>query len=180
MIPHAPLRPDQSARVENDKGPQAWKLTTPWNSMVRVKGLEPSWGCPHTDLNRTRLPIPPHPHCRSSLTKASTDINRLQSPLQGQIGFLSLCTKERCGPHARTTEATRRAKFRPGGAYTSLEASEAERDKMLAYTAPEMLCHTLNTAPGTAASGIVAKWTVAREVARPEFCMPTSMDKVRR
>ena len=30
--------------------------------MVRVKGLEPSWGYPHTDLNRTRLPIPPHPH----------------------------------------------------------------------------------------------------------------------
>ena len=30
--------------------------------MVRAKGLEPSWGCPHTDLNRTRLPIPPHPH----------------------------------------------------------------------------------------------------------------------
>ena len=29
--------------------------------MVRAKGLEPSWGCPHTDLNRTRLPIPPHP-----------------------------------------------------------------------------------------------------------------------
>ena len=33
--------------------------------MVRVKGLEPSWGYPHTDLNRTRLPIPPHP--RASL-----------------------------------------------------------------------------------------------------------------
>ena len=30
--------------------------------MVRAKGLEPSWGCPHTDLNRTRLPIPPRPH----------------------------------------------------------------------------------------------------------------------
>ena len=29
--------------------------------VVRVKGLEPSRGCPHTDLNRTRLPIPPHP-----------------------------------------------------------------------------------------------------------------------
>ena len=29
--------------------------------MVRAKGLEPSWGCPHTDLNRTRLPIPPFP-----------------------------------------------------------------------------------------------------------------------
>ena len=30
--------------------------------MVRAKGLEPSWGCPHTDLNRTRLPIPPFLH----------------------------------------------------------------------------------------------------------------------
>ena len=30
--------------------------------VVRVKGLEPPWGKPHTDLNRTRLPIPPHPH----------------------------------------------------------------------------------------------------------------------
>ena len=30
--------------------------------MVRVKGLEPSWAEAHTDLNRTRLPIPPHPH----------------------------------------------------------------------------------------------------------------------
>ena len=30
--------------------------------VVRVKGLEPPWGEPHTDLNRTRLPIPPHPH----------------------------------------------------------------------------------------------------------------------
>ena len=29
--------------------------------MVRARGLEPPWGCPHTDLNRTRLPIPPRP-----------------------------------------------------------------------------------------------------------------------
>ena len=50
---------------------------------------------------------------------------------------------------------------------------------MFAYTAPEMLCHTLNTAPGTAASGMAAKCTVASEVARPEFYMPTSMDSVR-
>ena len=33
----------------------------PLKFMVRAKGLEPSWGCPHTDLNRTRLPIPPRP-----------------------------------------------------------------------------------------------------------------------
>ena len=50
---------------------------------------------------------------------------------------------------------------------------------MFAYTAPEMLCHTLNTAPGTAASGMLAKCTVASELASPEFCMPTSMDSVR-
>ena len=31
------------------------------SSMVRETGLEPAWSCPHTDLNRTRLPIPPFP-----------------------------------------------------------------------------------------------------------------------
>ena len=30
-------------------------------SVVRAKGLEPSRGCPHMDLNHTRLPIPPRP-----------------------------------------------------------------------------------------------------------------------
>ena len=34
--------------------------------VVRVKGLEPSWAGAHTDLNRTRLPIPPHPHFLSA------------------------------------------------------------------------------------------------------------------
>ena len=29
--------------------------------VVRARGLEPPWGYPHTDLNRTRLPIPPRP-----------------------------------------------------------------------------------------------------------------------
>ncbi len=29
--------------------------------MVRAKGLEPSWGYPHMDLNHARLPIPPRP-----------------------------------------------------------------------------------------------------------------------
>ena len=40
--------------------PEAFKF------MVRAKGLEPSWGCPHTDLNRTRLPIPPRPQMQGS------------------------------------------------------------------------------------------------------------------
>ena len=47
----------------------------------------------------------------------------------------------------------------------------AVRAKKLARTAPEMLCHTENTAPGIVASGYCAKWAAAREVARPEFCM---------
>lgn len=40
---------------------------------------------------------------------------------------------------------------------------------------PEKLCHTENMAPGTAAMGNKAKWVAASEVARPEFCIPTSM-----
>ena len=30
-------------------------------TLVRMRGLEPPPGCPDTDLNRARLPIPPHP-----------------------------------------------------------------------------------------------------------------------
>ena len=36
----------------------------PWfrtKSAMRMRGLEPPRGRPHTDLNRARLPIPPHP-----------------------------------------------------------------------------------------------------------------------
>ena len=32
---------------------------------MRMRGLEPPRGCPHTDLNRARLPIPPHPRGRT-------------------------------------------------------------------------------------------------------------------
>ena len=37
--------------------------------MVRETGLEPARSRPHTDLNRTRLPIPPHPHLCGLLNK---------------------------------------------------------------------------------------------------------------
>ena len=37
-----------------------------------------------------------------------------------------------------------------------------------------MLCQTLKIAPGIAAAA--PKCVSAREVARPEFCMPTSME----
>src|SRR5438445_696847 len=43
---------------------------------MRMRGLEPPRGRPHTDLNRARLPIPPHPrgtavYRRSVLTPAA-------------------------------------------------------------------------------------------------------------
>ena len=47
-----------------------------------------------------------------------------------------------------------------------------------AKTAPDILCHALNNAPGTAAKGIVANWLAAKDVANPEFCIPTSTARV--
>ena len=35
---------------------------------MRMRGLEPPRACAHTDLNRARLPIPPHPRGRSILS----------------------------------------------------------------------------------------------------------------
>ena len=52
----------------------------------------------------------------------------------------------------------------------------APLEYILAIIAPEILCHTLKTAPGIVANGYCAKCTVAREVASPEFCIPTSME----
>ena len=37
-------------------------VSTVGSVMVRETGLEPACCCQHTDLNRTRLPIPPFPH----------------------------------------------------------------------------------------------------------------------
>ena len=42
--------------------------------VVRARGLEPPWGCPHTDLNRTRLPIPPRPQVLSGIAKRALTI----------------------------------------------------------------------------------------------------------
>ena len=42
-------------------------------------------------------------------------------------------------------------------------------------TEPEILCQTLKIAPGSVASGLVAKFAVARETASPLFCIPTSI-----
>ena len=68
--------------------------------MVRVKGLEPSWGCPHTDLNRTRLPIPPHPHLLFAFRprpEARKDNTGLTAPAQGRF-WMTTKNGERAPP----------------------------------------------------------------------------------
>lgn len=70
--------------------------------MVRVKGLEPSWGCPHTDLNRTRLPIPPHPHLLS-------DLGRKQEQMIQD--FIRLCKTEICSCGEKRPITSKRRKL---------------------------------------------------------------------
>ena len=58
------------------KRPRTAGSSGPLKFVVRAKGLEPSWGCPHTDLNRTRLPIPPRPQMQEVLYTSHTDVAR--------------------------------------------------------------------------------------------------------
>ena len=44
---------------------------------------------------------------------------------------------------------------------------------MVANIGPDILCHTLKIALGTAANG--EKCATAKEAPKPEFCMPTSI-----
>src|SRR3954454_6427642 len=44
-----------------------WPKNHKRQMLMRMRGLEPPRGFPHTDLNRARLPIPPHPRGRTSL-----------------------------------------------------------------------------------------------------------------
>jgi hypothetical protein len=59
--PFRKVTPLNSARLGADRAPMAPDLA------MRMRGLEPPRGFPHTDLNRARLPIPPHPPGRPSV-----------------------------------------------------------------------------------------------------------------
>ena len=48
-----------------------------------------------------------------------------------------------------------------------------------AKSAPEIECQTHDTADAIAASGIAGKCLADRTVARPAFCIPTSIETVR-
>lgn len=59
---HRALRAYRAPRASStESGMKKAPLLGPSQSVVRAKGLEPSRGCPHMDLNHTRLPIPPRP-----------------------------------------------------------------------------------------------------------------------
>ena len=47
--------------------------------------------------------------------------------------------------------------------------------RRLANKEPEILCHILKIAPGSVANGFAAKFAVASVIARPLFCIPTSI-----
>jgi site-specific DNA recombinase len=53
------IHAEQEAR--KDQGVLNGRVGLHNDQMVRMRGLEPPPGCPDTDLNRARLPIPPHP-----------------------------------------------------------------------------------------------------------------------
>jgi hypothetical protein len=52
---------------------------------MRMRGLEPPPGCPDTDLNRARLPIPPHPRAgeQAKISHAPTQQEQAREPLRG-------------------------------------------------------------------------------------------------
>ena len=59
---HRALRAYRAPRASStESGMKKAPLLGLSQSVVRAKGLEPSRGCPHMDLNHTRLPIPPRP-----------------------------------------------------------------------------------------------------------------------
>ena len=59
-------------------------------------------------------------------------------------------------------------------------ATLSRRLKTPAKSAPEIECQTHETADAIAASGIAGKCLAERTVASPAFCIPTSIETVRR
>ena len=60
--------------------------------------------------------------------------------------------------------------------YFVVSSLSTQRLYRFAKIAPEILCHTEKIAPGTVAIARFGNAVPAREVARPEFCIPISME----
>ncbi len=84
--------PAKAWRPQNGQDPRSFGgLGSNVDQMVRMRGLEPPPGFPDTDLNRARLPIPPHPRgdAKISQTDAAGGWNAGPSdcpPRGGQAG----------------------------------------------------------------------------------------------
>ena len=63
----SPCRGGPSPRPEPQESHDPTSSQPQLPTAVRMRGLEPPRGCPHTDLNRARLPIPPHPLAEPSM-----------------------------------------------------------------------------------------------------------------
>jgi hypothetical protein len=79
------LAPLGRSRLRTDSGPSGcFRRRNPCKRRaMRMRGLEPPRGLPHTDLNRARLPIPPHPRGRPNSSRAAAaQLTRIrQAPL---------------------------------------------------------------------------------------------------
>src|SRR3954467_14048320 len=59
------LRPREASRLGTEWAPKRLGMA------MRMRGLEPPRPFGHTDLNRARLPIPPHPHAAARLYRTA-------------------------------------------------------------------------------------------------------------
>ena len=91
---------------------------------MRMRGLEPPRGCPHTALNRARLPIPPHPLAADSVCHSAGAYDvRLEAglPLRRRCAVRRVASGPRGQQRSRTLDqrgrrgrrAARRARQRP-------------------------------------------------------------------
>ncbi len=94
---------------------------------MRMRGIEPPRGCPHTDLNRARLPVPPHPRgalvAQSSCAgRAGRTIRWLESP-QATIADRS--------PPPQRSSFSRSSRFRAVGLAAGRDGARGPRVEVI-------------------------------------------------
>jgi hypothetical protein len=100
---------------------------------MRMRGLEPPPGCPDTDLNRARLPIPPHPRTgRAADDTARTGCKRASRGLvRGPAGVGSE-GRDGAGSEARRGACSRPIEARTRRAQSGRAAAGFRHDALLA------------------------------------------------
>ena len=84
---------------------------------MRMRGLEPPRSFPHTDLNRARLPVPPHPQCGG---QSSTGRERVRGRFMARLDlFRRAATVPFVLIAAATTRVATGARPAPAGVATA-------------------------------------------------------------